>query len=60
MELPMSIAAQIRDWTYVAFVALLLLSYAYSLLSQGFTAQAAASTGVSVCALIGPSSVKTN
>jgi uncharacterized membrane protein len=56
----MSIAAQIRDWTYVAFVALLLLSYGFSLLSQGFTAHAAAGASMSVCALTGPSSVKTN
>ena len=55
----MSTAAMIRDWTYVAVVALLLLSYGVSLLSQGFSARAAGD-GVRVCAFDGGSGVKTN
>ena len=60
MELPMSPAAQIRDWTYVTVVALLMLSYGFSLLSQGFTARASENDEVRVCAFSGPSGVKTN
>lgn len=56
----MQSAITIRDWTYVAVVALLLLSYGFSLLSQGFAARADASTGVHVCAYVGDSGVKTN
>jgi hypothetical protein len=50
----MSTAAMIRDWTYVAVIALLLLSYGFSLLSQGFTAEASAGGDVRVCALTEP------
>lgn len=56
----MQSAITIRDWTYVAFVALLLLSYGYSLLSQGFAARAEAGSAVHVCAYSGQSGVKTN
>jgi hypothetical protein len=56
----MQSAITIRDWTYAAFVALLLLSYGYSLLSQGFAARAEADSAVHVCAYVGESGVKTN
>jgi hypothetical protein len=56
----MSTAAMIRDWTYVAVVALLLLSYALSLLSKGFTAHAADNSEVRVCVYSDASAVKTN
>ena len=44
----MSKARMIRDWTYVAVLAVLLLSYAVSLASQAVTARAA-DVGGSVC-----------
>ncbi len=53
-------AITIRDWTYVAFVALLLLSYGYSVLSQGFAARAEAGGVVHVCAYSSESGVNTN
>jgi hypothetical protein len=56
----MSTASMIRDWTYVAVVALLLASYGYSLLAKGFAAHAAEDNGVRVCVLSDASAVKTN
>ena len=56
----MQTAITIRDWTYVAVVALLLLSYGFSLLSQGFAARADTGPSVHVCAYSGDSGVKTN
>lgn len=56
----MRTAIMIRDWTYVAVVALLLLSYVFSLLRQGFIAHAADDNGIHVCAYSGLSTVKTN
>ena len=44
----MSTARMIRDWTYLAVLAILLLSYAVSLASQAVTARAA-DAGPSVC-----------
>lgn len=50
----------VRDWTFVAFVALLLLSYGYSVLSQGFATRAEAGGAVHVCAYSSDSGVKAN
>jgi hypothetical protein len=56
----MQSAITVRDWTYVAVVALLMLSYGFSLLSQGFAARAASDTAVHVCVYSGESSMKAN
>ena len=56
----MRTAITIRDWTYVGFVALLLSSYCYSVLAQGFAARAAGGNGVHVCAYSAASGVQTN
>jgi hypothetical protein len=45
----MSKARMIRDWTYVAVLAVLLASYAASLAAQAVSARAAAAAPGSVC-----------
>ena len=47
----MSTSRMIRDWTYAAVLAVLLLTYAASLVSQAVSARAA--EGPSVCMLSG-------
>ncbi|MEQ1865807.1 MAG: hypothetical protein ABL996_14300 [Micropepsaceae bacterium] len=50
----MSTPRMIRDWTYAAVLAVLLLSYGASLVSQAVSARAAESPGV--CMLTPPPS----